>query len=77
MLGDRRQQLAQGVALLRIQPCGEQPVVLTSQLADLGQHLLAGRGQIERMQSAVVGVAATFDVAAVLQLVDVGHDPAR
>ena len=32
---------------------------------------------MERMQSAVVGVAATFDVAAVLQLIDIGDDPAR
>ena len=29
------------------------------------------------MQPAVVGIAATFDVATVLQLVDVGDDPAR
>ncbi len=48
-LGDRRQQLVQGVALMRIQPGGEQPVVLTPQLADLADHLLAGRGQMERM----------------------------
>ena len=31
---------------------------------------------MERMESAVVGIAATFDVAAVLQLIDVGDDPA-
>ena len=72
-----RQQLVQGVALLCIQPRGEHPVVLTPQLADLADHLLAGRGQMERMESAVVGVAATFDVAAVLQLIDIGDDPAR
>ena len=29
------------------------------------------------MQAPVVGVAATFDVATVLELVDVGDDPAR
>ena len=57
-------------ALWRLQtdefPDIQQPVVLTPQLADLANHLLAGRGQMQRMQSAVVGVAATFDVATVL-----------
>ena len=33
-------------------------------------------GEVQRVQPAVVGVAAPFDVAAVLQLVDIGDDAA-
>jgi len=32
---------------------------------------------MQRMETSVIGVAAPFDVAAFLQLVDVGHDTAR
>ena len=44
-------------------PAVSPTLVLTSQLADLAHQLLARRGQMQRMQSPVVGIAATFDVA--------------
>jgi hypothetical protein len=58
MLGHRRQQLVQGVALMGIQPRGEQPVVLTPQLADLDYQHLGRRGYVERIDSAGPAVIA-------------------
>jgi hypothetical protein len=40
-------------------------------------HLLPDAVRWSAAESAVVGVATTFDVTAVLKLVDVGNDPAR
>ena len=72
----RAEQPPQVVALVVIESCGEAAVVLARQVADLAHQLLARRGQIEGMQAPVLGVAAAFDIAAVLEVVDVGDDAA-
>jgi hypothetical protein len=48
-----------------------------SDLADLRQEPLPVGRQVQRVQAAVTGMAAPFDVAALFQVVDEGDDPAR
>ena len=50
--------------------------MLTREVTDLAHQLLARRAQIEGMEAPVIGVAAAFDIATVLEVVDIGDNPA-
>ena len=69
-LRDRSEQRMQCLTLLTVQTRGDQAIVLACPIADLDHQLLAQRGQVQRMQAPVAGIAATFDVAPFLEFVE-------
>jgi hypothetical protein len=76
LLRHRGKQTAQGAVLLRVKPGGEPKLVLARELGKLAQQTFAGRCEVEGVQPAIVGVAATLDVATFFELVDVYDDAA-
>ena len=72
----RGKEAAQGAVLLRVKRGGEPELVLARELGKLAQQPFSGGGEVEGVQSAIVGVAATLDIAALLELVDVYDDAA-
>lgn len=76
LLGHCRKQAAQGAVLLRIERRGEPELVLASELRKLAHQPFSGRGEVQSVQPPIVRVAATLDIAALLELVDVNDDPA-
>ncbi len=76
LLGHRGEQAAQGSVLLRVKRGGEPELVLAREVGKLAQQPFSGRGEVEGVQPAIVGVAATLDIAALLELVDVYDDAA-
>ena len=67
---------AQGVALLRVKGRGEPQLVLARELGKLAHQLFPGRGEVEGVQPAIVGVTPALDVATLLELVDIDDDSA-
>ena len=76
LLRQRGKEAAQGVVFLRVKRGGEPELVLARELGKLAHYPFSGRGEVEGVQSAIVRVAATFDIAALLELVDVYDDTA-
>ncbi len=72
--GQRGEQAAQGAALLGVKPSGEPVLVLAGQLGQLAHQLFACGGEVERTQPPIAGVAASLDIAAVFEFVDIGDD---
>jgi len=72
--GHRREQRAQGAVLLGVERGGESELVLVRELGKLAHQPFSGRGEVKSVQSAIVGVAAPFDVAALLEFVDIDDD---
>ncbi len=67
----------QGVALLSVKRRGEPQLVLARELGKLAHQFFPGRGEVEGVQPAIVGVAAALEVATLLELVDIDDDAAR
>lgn len=72
----RGEQPAQGTALLGVERGGEPELVLARELGKLAHQPFSGRGEIESVQPAIVGIAAPLDIAAILEFVDVDDDAA-
>lgn len=72
----RGEQAAQRAVLLGVERGGELQFVLARELRKLAHQLFSGRGEVQGVQSAVVGVASTLDIAAPLEFVDVDDDAA-
>lgn len=77
VFGDGGEQSAKRRPFVGIEPSRDAPLVEPPEIRDLGDQPFTRCRQVKRMQAPVVGVAATLDEPAVLQLVDVGDDPAR
>ncbi|GFG75344.1 hypothetical protein MBOT_27090 [Mycobacterium botniense] len=71
--GHRRREIAQSVPVSGAQTDGEPLFVPACQFDNLAQQLLSRRGEVEGMQSAIVRIAATLDIATLLELIDRDH----
>lgn len=76
LLCHRGKQAAQCAALFRVKRGGEHELVLARELGKLAHQPFSRSSEVQSVQSAVVGVAATLDITALLEFVDVDDDPA-
>ncbi len=76
LLRHRGEEPAKGAVLLRVKGRGEPEVMLAREVGKLAHQSFPGRGEKEGVQAAIVRVAAPFDIAALLELVNVYDDAA-
>ena len=74
LLRQRGEQFAQGAVLLRGERGGELELVLVRELRKLAHQPFSGPGEVQSVQPPIVRIAATLDIAALLELVDVNDD---
>jgi hypothetical protein len=74
VLGDCGEKIAQHVTLFGVERGGHPVLVSAGQLGKPTHQLLSGRGEVQRTKPTIAGVAAPFDIAAILEFVDVGDD---
>jgi hypothetical protein len=74
ILRDRGKKLTQHVALHGVKRGGHLALVSTRQLGKPAHQLLSSRSKEKRMQSAIARVAASLNIATILEFIDVGHN---
>jgi hypothetical protein len=76
VVGHRRKEIADRAALFGVESDRELVLVLACEAGKLAHQLLPLCGEVEGVQAAVSGVAATLDIPTLLELVDVADHAA-
>lgn len=75
--GHRREQIQQYTGVFRAERGAELVVMLTGQPNNPTQQFLSLGGDVQRVAPAISAVAATLEVSALLELVQVTNQPSR